>query len=307
VVLPAGCRIDIRPAEGLRAYRGDDHAEGRGADLKQRTQPKSPPENRHPRVSTKSGADPDLFLATDVQRRADQSVARHDVVDRLRALCLKLGATGSVVPSETHLATQFGVSRSTIREALKALETEGLLLRAKGMVTIVNSAALDMRARIDLQVDFAEILKDAGYAATVVVLEAGQSSLGPDDAAALGLPRGTPAFRTVKRWDANGEPAMVAVDWLPRPDGLDEIDPMRPVFEVAASIWGEPIGWEVVVPGAVAAQAHVAEWLQVRPGSALWTLDRVGMGRTGRRCYLALEYHLPSVIRYGFVRPLRRR
>jgi GntR family transcriptional regulator len=281
--------------------------EDRGANLRRPTQPKSRPENHQPRVSTKPATDPDPLMATDIQRQADHVLGRHDVVDRLRALCLKLGATGAVVPSETHLATQFGVSRSTIREALKALETEGLLLRAKGMVTIVNSAALDMRARIDLQVDFAEILKDAGYAATVVVLEAGQGSLGSDEAAALGLPRGTPAFRTVKRWEADGEPAMVAVDWLPRPDGLDEIDPMRPVFEVAASIWGEPIGWEVVVPGAVAAQAHVAEWLQVQPGSALWTLDRVGMGRTGRRCYLALEYHLPSVIRYGFVRPLRRR
>jgi GntR family transcriptional regulator len=235
------------------------------------------------------------------------TAGRHDIIDRLRALCLTLGATGAAVPSETHLATQLGVSRATIREALKALETEGLLLRAKGMVTIVNSAALDMRARIDLQVDFAEILKDAGYEATIVVLEAGQSSLGHDEAASLGLPEGTPAFRTVKRWDANGQPAMVAIDWLPRPDGLEEIDPMAPVFHVAASIWGVPIGWEVAVPGAVAARAPIAEWLKLSPGSAVWTLDRVGMARTGRRCYLALEYHIPSLVRYGFVRPLHRR
>jgi DNA-binding GntR family transcriptional regulator len=220
---------------------------------------------------------------------------------------MRLGATGAAVPSETQLATQFGVSRATIREALKALETEGLLLRAKGMVTIVNSAALDMRARIDLQVDFAEILKDAGYEASIVLIEAGQSTLGEEEAAALGLSPGTPAFRTVKRWDADGRPAMVAVDWLPRPDGVESIDPMEPVFDVAAVIWGMPIGWEVAVPGAVAARAPVAEWLELDPGSPVWTLDRVGMGRTGRRCYLALEYHIPSLVRYGFIRPLRRR
>jgi DNA-binding GntR family transcriptional regulator len=239
------------------------------------------------------------------QRR--EELGQHNIVDRLRALCLRLGTTGSVVPSEMQLASQFGVSRATIREALKALETEGLLLRAKGMVTIVNSAALDMRARIDLQVDFAEILKDAGYKATTVVLDAAMSSLGRDEAAALGLPEGSSAFRTVKRWDANGQPAMLAMDWLPRPDGREEIDPMVPVFELAASIWGEPIGWEVAVPGAVAARSPVDRWLGVRQGSALWTLDRVGMGRTGRRCYLAHEYHIPSAIRYGFVRPLRGR
>jgi DNA-binding GntR family transcriptional regulator len=232
---------------------------------------------------------------------------RHDVVIRLRELCLRLGETGAVVPSEIQLAAQFGMSRATIREALKELETEGLLLRAKGAATIVNRAALDLRARIDLQVDFAEILRDAGYNATIVVLDASQSFLSHDEAAALGLPEGTSAFRTVKRWDANGQPAMLAIDWLPRPDGREEIDPMIPVFELAASIWAEPIGWEVAVPGAVAARDPVSQWLKVTRGSALWTLDRVGMGKTGRRCYLAHEFHVPTAVRYGFIRPLRRR
>jgi GntR family transcriptional regulator len=252
-------------------------------------------------------ASPSYVCVVVTRQKAANETNRHVFVDRLRTLCLGLGAKGEVIPGEAQLAAQLGVSRATVREALKALETEGVLLRNKGMVTIVNSAALAMRARIDLQVDFAEILKDAGFEATVALLEVGQSPLGLDEAAALGLPEGTPAFRTVKRWDANGRPAMVAVDWLPRPDGLDEVDPTVPIFELAASIWDEPIGWEVAVPGAVAAHTQVAEWLQISPGSPLWTLDRVGMGRTGRRCFLALEYHVPSAVRYGFVRPLRRR
>lgn len=40
--------------------------------------------------------------------------------------------TGDALPSETDLARQFGVNRSTVREAIRELETHGLLGRGRG-------------------------------------------------------------------------------------------------------------------------------------------------------------------------------
>jgi DNA-binding FadR family transcriptional regulator len=40
--------------------------------------------------------------------------------------------TGDPLPSELDLARQFGVNRSTVREAIRALETQGLLGRGRG-------------------------------------------------------------------------------------------------------------------------------------------------------------------------------
>jgi GntR family transcriptional regulator, transcriptional repressor for pyruvate dehydrogenase complex len=40
--------------------------------------------------------------------------------------------TGDALPSELDLARQFGVNRSTVREAIRALETQGLLGRGRG-------------------------------------------------------------------------------------------------------------------------------------------------------------------------------
>ena len=49
---------------------------------------------------------------------------------------------GSQLPSETDLANEFYVSRTTIRNALKILEQEGKIERTPGRVTIVRQPRL---------------------------------------------------------------------------------------------------------------------------------------------------------------------
>lgn len=60
--------------------------------------------------------------------------AYHQVADQLRSLILggEL-APGFRLPNETDLSAQFGVSRSTVREALRVLSSQGLLVTARGV------------------------------------------------------------------------------------------------------------------------------------------------------------------------------
>lgn len=213
---------------------------------------------------------------------------------------------GLVLPGEPKLASRLGVGRATLRDALTRLEAEGLILRRKGADTIVNTAAFDLAGRIDLQVDFAEILRDCGFESNMVLLEHEQAPLTDDAAAALGIDPGSPALRTLKRWDADGRPVMVAVDWLPLDGSSATPDPSRPVFELAAELGGEEVAWEVACPGALAVDDDIAETLQLEGGSPVWTLERVGIGASGRRSFFAFEYHVPSIVQYGFIRSLQR-
>ena len=69
----------------------------------------------------------DLFAPLDdhpAYRRIANVIEQRIVARSLR--------TGDPLPSEIDLARQFGVNRSTIREAIRALETHGLLGRARG-------------------------------------------------------------------------------------------------------------------------------------------------------------------------------
>lgn len=240
------------------------------------------------------------------QPRPDYAPNRHLVVDELRKLCQEIGTSGLVLPGEPKLASQLGVGRATLRDALTRLEAEGLILRRKGADTIVNTAALDLAGRIDLKSDFAEVLRDCGFDAEMVLLESGHAPLTSDAAEALGIKLGSPALRTLKRWDADGRPVMVAVDWVPLFGSDAEPDPSRPVFELAAALSAEEVAWEVAYPGAVAVTAGIADRLELESGSPVWTLERVGIGRSGRRSFFAFEYHIPSIVQYGFIRCLQR-
>jgi GntR family transcriptional regulator len=232
---------------------------------------------------------------------------RHVVVEQLRSLVIDVGKRGLALPGEPALARRLGVGRATLRDALTRLETEGLILRRKGADTVVNPAAFGLAARIDLQADFAEILRDCGFEAEMVLLESERTGLSKGAAAALEIEAGAPALRTLKRWHADGQPVMAAVDWIPLGDnGAGTPDPSRPVFQLAAELGGEDIAWEVAWPGAVAVRGQIAKTLQLRSGSAVWTLERVGIGLSGRRSFFAFEYHVPSIVQYGFIRSLRR-
>lgn len=67
----------------------------------------------------------------------------YEVVKRHISESILLGelATGTVLPSENALAADFGVSVGTIRKALAALTTEGMLMRRRKTGTVVTGWA----------------------------------------------------------------------------------------------------------------------------------------------------------------------
>jgi GntR family transcriptional regulator len=111
-----------------------------------------------------------------------------EIVGHLRALIAELHP-GDVLPSETELSRQFGVSRMTARHAVQILEREHLLYRRKGRGTFVSPQPVPRLLGSPLS--FTESMRLRGMETSSHVLELGYAACREEDAVALNIEPGT--------------------------------------------------------------------------------------------------------------------
>lgn len=210
------------------------------------------------------------------------------------------------LPGEVELAKRLDVSRQQIRNALSSIERQGIVRRRQGAATSVDPVALRMSVRLEEQLEHAELLGRMGYEAAVEVIESSLVPM-PEKIAPLLTPDAGPtAFSVLKRWTADGVPAMVADNLVALPADLpDDLGGAESVFTLAERVWGESIVWEVATPGVATLDERRAALLDLPVGSAVLTLEIIGTTVSGRRTFHAFETHNPAIVTYSFVRTVR--
>ncbi|MEQ9162313.1 MAG: GntR family transcriptional regulator [Ilumatobacter fluminis] len=229
------------------------------------------------------------------------------VADAIREVWRRMAAEGRPMPSEGELADQLGASRGHVREQMIRLEADGLVRREHGAGTFVNSAAADLRFRLDRVRDFAVSLREAGFEPTVEVLHAAIVELDTDAADRLDAPAGSDAYETRKRWLADGRPAMVARDVVPvRRAVAASIDPSGSVFELAEQLGRDAADWLETHVSAVLPPPTIAEALSLDTGRPVIRLDQLGWSKQGRRVFLSTDHYHPEIVTFGTVRTVGR-
>jgi GntR family transcriptional regulator len=163
---------------------------------------------------------------------SDKSVrllpARGTAVDQVRQDVISLIAdqsleAGDRLESESALAQRFGVSRSTIREALKRLEQEGLLTAIQGHGRFISSTgSLRVERPMTRYESIDEMLTALGYKPTCAVVSVEEGGSNTLESNALRVSEGTPVIRLVRIRYGDDEPLVVNLntvlhDALPGP------------------------------------------------------------------------------------------
>lgn len=140
-----------------------------------------------------------------------------NVKDELSRLIAALAAEGRHrLPPEDQLSVRLGVSRPTVRSALQSLESEGKIQRRHGRGTFINGHSLGIKANLAEDRSFIDLLQNLGYRGSVRTLRLYAARLPAGLAPRLGLSRAVRACVVERVYEASGEPAIMAVDYVPQ-------------------------------------------------------------------------------------------
>lgn len=194
---------------------------------------------------------------------------------------------GHVLPSESDLSTEFGVSRVTVRRALETLRDEGLLESRQGFGWFVATAPLQQQlGRLET---IESQLEARGLRTERQILEFAFVKAPAHVAARLGAAQ----VLRVKRLNlADGAPFAVVTVWCPADAGqhLSRRDvEQQPFYELL----GVQLRGAVQTIGAAAASDVDAALLQVPVGSPVLRCERLTTTVTGEPILLS-EFIFPA-------------
>ena len=71
-------------------------------------------------------------------------------------------AVGDLLPPESHFVSRLGISRGTLREAMRVLEEEGVVRRKQGIGTLICDATNPIRSTLDINESVSEMILGKG-------------------------------------------------------------------------------------------------------------------------------------------------
>jgi GntR family transcriptional regulator len=187
---------------------------------------------------------------------------------------------GSKLDSELDLAEQLGISRPTMRAALKQLVDKGLLIRRRGIGTVIATKPVTRAVALASLYDD---LKESSREPTTRVLDIGEALCPPEVAEQLGLGPAAPVLRFERLRLARSDPIALMHNFVPI--GLLAIEKedleRTGLYELFRRSGITPhVATQRV--GARKAGEEEAELLEIEPGDPVLTMTRTAYDTSGR-------------------------
>lgn len=215
--------------------------------------------------------------------------------------------TGDQLPTEAQLCAAFGISRPSLREALRLLEQEGLIVTQHGRGRFLSAAAALKVARpITTFESITAMLGALGYHPATQVLSAisGPAAADPDAAKALAL---TPTAEvvTVERLRRDDTAALVySLSVIPRAllgDDITASSLERSLNEILAAVGHRPAMSSANV-SATLLPAEVAGRIGAAATQPWLLVTETCLSDAGTPVLYARDYHRGDLISFNFSR-----
>jgi GntR family transcriptional regulator len=202
------------------------------------------------------------------------------------------------LPPERDLASEFAVSRITVRKAIDGLVHEGMLVRRQGSGTFVCARVEKNFSKLT---SFSEDMRARGRTPRSVWLRRSAGTVTPEESLTLRSSPGTPVYRFHRIRFADDAPmaieyATVLASSLPSLDSVESS-----LYEALERAGNRPVR-ALQRLRAVLFTAEQAELLQAKEKDAGLLVERLGFLKDGRAVEFSQSYYRGDI--YDFVAEL---
>lgn len=182
-------------------------------------------------------------------------------------------APHAAIPSERELMAEYGVSRATVREAIRQLVDEDRLYRVHGKGTFVSGERIQSRLHL---ASFTEDMRRRGLVAATILRSCTLVDPPLEARAALGLVPAAQTWEIERLRLAGGVPMALEKGYYPSAvlPGLDRHDLTRSIYTTLASDYGLRIDRAEQTVWSVVADKDLAETLDYARGGPLMVFRR---------------------------------
>lgn len=213
-------------------------------------------------------------------------------------------AAGERLPSEPELAKKLGVSRATLREAMRTFEAQGLIRRRQGSGTFVVGQMPVIETGLEVLESLETMAERVGLEVSVSDLQIESVTAEEEVARGLEVASGTRVTRVRRVMREESRPVAYLVDILPG----DVLEPEQLPVHFKGSVLdfllrrGDPLTVSKAAISALGAPAEVAKVLQIQRGDVLLAFVAKLYHSGGKVLDYSTSYFIPGYFHFHVVR-----
>ncbi len=234
----------------------------------------------------------------------ERTTRAQQLYEQLRQLITTTKPGGRLL-TEPELARQLGVSRATLREAMRIFETQGMIRRRQGAGTFVIHPSHVIESGLEVLESIETLSKRIGLKVDLGELKVELRSASEEEANALQTNPGEQVVAVTRITLAEGRPVAYLVDILPEhiltPDDL-QVGFTGSVLDLLLKRGTPPLSRSRTEINAVTASPDMARALGIQRGDVLLRFIAYLYSTDGRVVDYSHSYFLPGYFRFHVVR-----
>lgn len=217
----------------------------------------------------------------------------------LAVLISKTG-DGERLPSEPELAKKLGVSRATLREAMRAFEAQGVIRRRQGSGTFVVGQVSVIDAGLEVLESIETMAERLGLEVSVSDLNVDTFAADHEHAKALNVNTGARLTRVRRVMREENRPVAYLVDTLP--EDVLKLEQLPANFKGSVLDFllnrGDKLNLSRAAISAIGATADVAKPLEIQRGDVLLYFSAQLFNIAGKVVDYSTSYFIPGYFNF---------